>query len=69
LLKVPDMWVFDMHRLTFFHRAVRGKPTGTYRPELRSRAFAVLMAAEVLERLDDPVFCRGTGLGLRCVGA
>ena len=55
-LKIPEMWVLDLprHRLTFYHLAVRGKQKGTYRPEPRSRAFPVLMSAEVLERLDDP---------------
>ena len=56
LLKIPEMWVLDLprHRLTFYHLAVRGKQKGTYRPEPRSRAFPVLVSAEVLERLDDP---------------
>jgi Uma2 family endonuclease len=55
-LKIPEMWVLDLsrHRLTFYHLAVRGKSKGTYRPEPRSRAFPVLISAEVLERLDDP---------------
>jgi Uma2 family endonuclease len=55
-LKIPEMWVLDLprHRLTFYHLAVRGKQKGTYRPGPRSRAFPVLMSAEVLERLDDP---------------
>ena len=55
-LKIPEMWVLDIprHRLTFYHLAVRGKRKGTYRPEPRSRAFPVLLSAEVLERLDDP---------------
>jgi Uma2 family endonuclease len=55
-LKIPEMWVLDLrrHRLTFYHLAVRGARKGTYRPEPRSRAFPVLMSAEVLERLDDP---------------
>src|SRR4051794_1247909 len=55
-LKIPEMWILDLprHRLTFYHLAVRGKRRGTYRPEPRSRAFPVLMSAEVLERLDDP---------------
>jgi Uma2 family endonuclease len=54
-LKVPEMWVLDLpkHRLTFYHLAVRGKQKGTYRPQPRSRAFPVLIPAEVLERLDD----------------
>jgi Uma2 family endonuclease len=56
LLKIPEMWVLDLprHRLTFYHLMVRGKRKGTYRPEPRSRAFPVLLSAEVLERLDDP---------------
>jgi Uma2 family endonuclease len=55
-LKIPEMWVLDIprHRLTFYHLALRGKQKGTYRPEPRSRAFPVLLSAEVLERLDDP---------------
>jgi Uma2 family endonuclease len=55
-LKIPEMWVLDLprHRLTFYLLAVRGKPKGAYRPQPRSRAFPVLMSAEVLERLDDP---------------
>jgi len=55
-LKIPEMWVLDIprHRLMFYHLAVRGKQKGTYRPQPRSRAFSVLMSAEVLERLDDP---------------
>jgi Uma2 family endonuclease len=55
-LKIPEMWVLDVprHRLTFYHLVVRGKQKGTYRPQPRSRAFPVLTAAEVLERLDDP---------------
>ncbi len=55
-LKIPEMWVLDLprHRLTFYHLAVRGKQRGTYRPEPRSRAFPLLVSAEVLERLDDP---------------
>jgi Uma2 family endonuclease len=55
-LKIPEMWVLDLprHQLTFYHQAVRGKQKGTYRPELRSRAFPVLTSADVLERLDDP---------------
>ena len=55
-LKIPEMWVLDIprHRLTFYHLVVRGKQKGTYRPQPRSRAFPVLMPAEVLERLDDP---------------
>jgi hypothetical protein len=50
------MWVLDIprHRLTFHHLVLRGKHKGTYRPEPRSRAFPVLLSAEVLERLDDP---------------
>jgi Uma2 family endonuclease len=54
-LKIPEMWVLDLqkHRLTFYHLAVRGKSKGSYRPEPRSRAFPVLISAEVLERLDD----------------
>jgi Uma2 family endonuclease len=55
-LKIPEMWVLDLtkHCLTFYHLADRGKSKGTYRPEPRSRAFPVLLSAEVLERLDDP---------------
>jgi Uma2 family endonuclease len=55
-LKIPEMWVLDIprHRLTFYHLVVRGKQKGTYRPKPRSRAFPVLLSAEVLERLDDP---------------
>ena len=55
-LKIPEMWVLDLpkHRLTFYHLAAGGKSKGTYRPEPRSRAFPVLMSAEVLERLDEP---------------
>jgi Uma2 family endonuclease len=55
-LKIPELWVLDLprHRLTFYHLSVRGKQKGTYRPASRSRAFPVLIAAEVLERLDDP---------------
>jgi hypothetical protein len=55
-LEIPEMWVLDLprHRLTFYHLTVRGKQKGTYRPQPRSRAFPVLTAAEVLERLDDP---------------
>jgi Uma2 family endonuclease len=55
-LKIPEMWVLDLprHRLTFYHRVVRGKQKGAYRPALQSRAFPVLTSAEVLERLDDP---------------
>jgi Uma2 family endonuclease len=55
-LKIPEMWVLDIprHRLTFHHLVLRGKHKGTYRPEPRSRAFPVLLSAEVLERLDDP---------------
>jgi len=55
-LKIPEMWVLDIprHRLTFYHLVVRGKQKGTYRPQPRSRAFPVLIPAEVLERLDDP---------------
>ncbi len=55
-LKIPEVWVLDIprHRLTFYHLALRGKQKGTYRPEPRSRAFPVLLSAEVLERLDDP---------------
>jgi Uma2 family endonuclease len=55
-LKISEMWVLDIsrHRLTFYHLAIRGKQKGTYRPQPRSRAFPVLMSAEVLERLDDP---------------
>ena len=56
LLKVPELWVFDIprHRLTVHHLATRGEHKGTYRPKARSRAFPVLTSAEVLERLDDP---------------
>ncbi len=55
-LGLPEMWVLDIprHRLTFYHLAKRGKHKGTYRPQPRSRAFPVLVSAEVLERLDDP---------------
>lgn len=55
-LKIPEIWVLDIprHRLTFYHLAVRGKAKGTYQPKPQSRAFPVLRAAEVLERLDDP---------------
>jgi Uma2 family endonuclease len=55
-LKIPEMWVLDLrkHRLTFYHLAVRGNSKGTYRPQPRSRAFPVLLSAEVLERLDEP---------------
>ena len=55
-LKIPEMWVLDLkkHRLIFHHLVVRGKSKGAYRPQPRSRAFPVLMSAEVLERLDDP---------------
>jgi Uma2 family endonuclease len=55
-LKIPEMWVLDIprHRLTFYHLVIKGKQKGTYRPQPRSRAFPVLLSAEVLERLDDP---------------
>src|SRR3954451_18617929 len=55
-LKIPEMWVLDLprHRLTFYHLAARGKQKGSYRSEPRSRAFPVLMSAEVLERLAHP---------------
>jgi hypothetical protein len=36
------------------HLTLRGKQKGIYRPQPRSRAFPMLMATEVLERLDDP---------------
>ena len=57
LLGIPELWVLDVprHRLTFFHLAKRGQHKGTYQPRPRSRAFPFLHAAEVLERLDDPV--------------
>ncbi len=50
------MWVLDLprHRLTFYHLVNRGNHKGTYRPQPRSRAFPMLISAEVLERLDDP---------------
>jgi Uma2 family endonuclease len=56
VLRIPEMWVLDLrrHRLTFYHLVARGKQKGTYRPAPRSRAFPVLISAEVLERLDDP---------------
>jgi Uma2 family endonuclease len=55
-LGIPEMWVLDIprHRLTFYHLATRGKHKGTYQPQPRSRAFPMLISAEVLERLDDP---------------
>jgi len=55
-LKIPEMWVLDLrrHRLTFYHLVAAGKQKGLYRPQSRSRAFPVLISAEVLERLDDP---------------
>ena len=55
-LKIPELWVLDVprHSLTFYHLATRGKHKGTYRPMPRSRAFPVLTAADVLDRLDDP---------------
>ena len=53
-LRIPELWVFDIprERLTFYHLALRGKQKGTYRPQPRSRAFPMLLSAEVLERLD-----------------
>jgi Uma2 family endonuclease len=55
-LKIPEICVLDVprHRLTFHHLVVRGPQKATFRPEPRSRAFPVLAASEVLERLDDP---------------
>ena len=56
-LGIPEMWVLDIprHCLTFYHLATRGKHKGTYRPHPRSRAFPMLISAEVLVRLEDPV--------------
>lgn len=56
LLKIPELWVFDVPRceLTFNHLATKGKMKGSYRPGPRSRAFPFLSSREVLERLDDP---------------
>jgi len=55
-LKIPEMWFLDLprHLLTFYHLVLRGKSKGTYRSEPRSRAFPVLLSAEVLERLTAP---------------
>ena len=55
-LRIPELWVLDAprRRLTFYHLVARGKQRGAYRPEPRSRAFPMLLSAEVLERLDDP---------------
>jgi Uma2 family endonuclease len=56
LLKIPEMWVYHLHRhrLTFHHLVSRGKRKGTYRIAARSRAFPGLTSSDVLERLDDP---------------
>jgi Uma2 family endonuclease len=56
ILRISETWVLDIaqHRLTFYHLVQRGQHRGTYRPQPRSRAFPEFMAAEVLERLDDP---------------
>jgi Uma2 family endonuclease len=55
-LKIPELWVLDVprNRLTFHHLVLRGPRKGTYRVEPRSRAFPMLVASEILERLDDP---------------
>jgi Uma2 family endonuclease len=56
LLGIPEMWVLDVPRrqLTFYHLSMKRKQKGTYRPETRSKAFPLMTAAEILERLDDP---------------
>jgi Uma2 family endonuclease len=53
-LKIPEMWVLDLpkHRLTLYHLTARGNSKGGYRPDPRSRAFPMLLSAEVLERFD-----------------
>lgn len=56
-LGIPELWVFEVNhgRLTFHHRTGRGKARAAYRAEPRSRAFPLLIPADVLERLADPV--------------
>jgi Uma2 family endonuclease len=55
ILGIPELWVFDVpnRRLTFYHRASRGKNKGTYLSRSKSRAFPFLTPADILNRLDD----------------
>jgi Uma2 family endonuclease len=57
LLRIPEVWVLNVPRrtLVFHHLVTRGKNKGTYQRRPRSRAFPFLEAAEVMERLQDPV--------------
>jgi Uma2 family endonuclease len=57
LLGIPEVWVLNVPRrtLVFHHLVRRGQDQGTYRPRPRSRPFPFLEAAEVMERLEDPV--------------
>ncbi|MFO0890800.1 MAG: Uma2 family endonuclease [Isosphaeraceae bacterium] len=62
LLQIPELWVLDVgrRRLTFHHLVLRGQKKGTYRVAARSRAFPMVVASEVLDRLDDPPTDDGT---------
>jgi Uma2 family endonuclease len=56
-LKIPELWVYNVRRrqMTFLGLSRQGPHKGTYQPIARSRALPWLRAAEVEERLADPV--------------